>query len=337
MNKLLLIAALLFSAMTQAQTTNLQPDQLDYYLLQALNANAAQQRYALNHIGIQVLEEDRGYRITAVLEGYPAQQAGLYRGDLIVSAEGASFHPVFTFNMPAQAPDRFKANPRPVTLSVQRGASELQISVTPVFENLMDSYRSATLSSIQQFPSGNKTVAYLRLWVLSRNSSDLISYQRLFAELQGSDGLILDLRDSNGFLDRQQLDLVYRGAANPLPGLALESANSQSSLPTEGYRNPIALLINGHTRGGAELLASQLGALARVVTFGERTAGELGTWSQDEADDGLLYQPSDTDVNGTLFEGNGLEPETSQPYPFAQPGRVDPQFQTAMELLMGII
>ena len=207
--------------------------------------------------------------------------------------------------------------------------------MTPVFENLFDSYRSATLRSIQQFPSGNKMVGYVRLWVLSRNSNDLISYQELFAELEGSDGLILDLRDSTGFLDREQLELIYRGAANLAGGLEVDAPNLALPPAAHPYRNPIALLINGRTRGGAELFAYQLDRLARVVTLGESTAGEIGQWRGDES--GLHYTPADTDIDGKPFEGVGHAPENALTYPVSQAGRVDPQFQTAMELLMGII
>ena len=326
---------LLYSALSLAQPQTLQPGELDYYLQQALNAASAQQRFPLNHIGIQVVAESRGYRIAAVLEDYPAQLAGLYRGDLIESADGEAFHPVYSFNPAALAPDRFRADPTPKTLTVIRGDNELQIEVTPVFENLFDSYRSATLASIQQFPSGNKMVGYVRLWVLSRNSNDLLSYQQLFAELEGSDGLILDLRDSTGFLGVEQLDLVYRGSADLFTGFSAGPVQGQLLPPAQPYRNPIALLINGRTRGGAELFAFQLDRLARVVTLGESTAGEIGEWRGDET--GLNYNPVSTDIDGEQFEGVGHAPENELPYPVSQAGRVDPQFQTAMELLMGII
>jgi hypothetical protein len=37
------------------------------------------------------------------------------------------------------------------------------------------------------------------------------------------------------------------------------------------------------------------------------------------------------------IEGLGHPPENLQSYPATQPGRVDPQFQSAMDMLMGII
>lgn len=335
MRPILTIILSLLALAALAQSEDLQPDQLDYYLQQALNAPSAEQRYALNHIGIQVVREAQGYRVSAVLEDYPAQQAGLYRGDLLLSADGEDFHPVYSFNQASQAPDRFQADSTAVQLTVRRGDNQLQLSVVPVFENLFDSYRSATVSSIQRFPSGNKTVGYLRLWVLSRNSNDLISYQRLFAELEGTDGLILDLRDCIGFLDREQLELVYRGASNLFSGFQDDSYDRSAPQSVHAYRNPIALLINNRTRGGAELFAYQLDRLTRVVTLGESTAGKIGTWQA--TDSGLHYAPSSTAIDGATFEGKGHTPENELPYPVSQAGRVDPQFQTAMDLLMGII
>ncbi len=335
-----LCALLLCCMVISVQAQTLQFDQLDYYLHQALNAESATQRYALNHIGIQGKAEADGFLVTAVLESYPAQRAGLYRGDVIRSADGTAFHPLFSFNERDLAPNRFRANPRSVQLTIARGASELQLSVQPVFENLYDSFRSASLNSVQQFPSGNKTVGYLRLWLLSRNSNDLISYRRLFSELEGTDGLILDLRDSVGFLDREQLRLVYRGDSNLVPGTSAlldEIINSPVTTPADGYRNPIALLINSQTRGGAELFARQLDQLNRVITLGEQTAGQIGSWITTDDTDTMHYSSESILELPDSIEGLGHPPENLQSYPATQPGRVDPQFQAAMDMLMGII
>ncbi len=337
--KSLLSVLVLLTPWHFVKAQELLPDQLDYYLQQALIAEAAEQRLVLNHIGIQAQPVERGYLVSAVLETYPAQEAGLYRGDVIVSANGAPFHPVFSFNDRAMAPADFTALASAVELTVLRGDTELQLTVRPVFENLYDSYRSATISTAQQFPSGNKTVGYLRLWLLSRNSNDLISYRDLFAELAGTDGIILDVRDGAGFLDRDQLRLIYRGDSNPVTTLATADHNP-ITLSSDGYRNPVALLINGQTRGGAELFARQLAQLSRVITLGDQTAGLPGTWqtaSAGEEDNQpvLRYVPIADDVTDSAE--TSLVPENSHPYPVSQPGRVDPQFQAAMDMLMGII
>jgi carboxyl-terminal processing protease len=346
--RLLLLSLLLLlpaqKLLAQASTgETLDPGDLDYYLQQSLNADSAQNRLPLNHIGIQVIEHSDGFLVTAVLEGYPAQAAGIYRGDLIRQADGEAFHPVYSFNEPHLAPAGFSAASDSQTLLIRRADNDITVSVRPVFENLYDSYRSATLNSLQQFPAGNKTVAYLRLWVLSRATDDLIAYRSLFAELAGSDGLILDLRDSLGFLDRSQLQLVYRGDSDLFQ--ANDAAVQTELLPqpdfplpplASTYRNPIAILVNEYSRGGAELLAQQLDKLNRVITLGKPTAGELGTWQVEDGQ--IRYQPrAELLIDGLEVEGRGFSPERETDYPQSRSGRIDPQFQAAMDLLMGII
>ena len=339
---LTLTAGILWLQTATAQS--LGPDHLDYYLQQALQADRPGSRLPLNHIGVQGEEVPEGFLLTAVLEDYPAHQAGLYRGDIILRANGARFHPVYSFNSRDQAP-RFQPSRQPLLLELQRDDERLEVSVAPVFENLLDSYRSATLNSVQQFPSGNKMVGYLRLWVLSRNSADLIAYQQLFGELRGSDGIILDLRDAVGFVDPAQLQLIYRGATDLYqlaePGIPDWLRIPAHSAPLTGvapYRNPVALLINDRTRGGAELLAYQLDKLNRVISLGERSAGQLGDWIPGADQPVLNYQPATgLQVDGQQLESAGYLPERPVSYPRRQAGRIDPQFQAAMDLLMGII
>lgn len=61
--------------------------------------------------------------ITSVIDGTPAQQAGLRAGDEIIAADGTAFEPVGSF--------RGKVG-RSVVLEVQRGAAVVQIPVRPV-------------------------------------------------------------------------------------------------------------------------------------------------------------------------------------------------------------
>ena len=326
------------------------PGDLDYYLQQALQAQRPAARHALNHIGIQGQALADGFLITAVLEDYPAHRAGLYRGDVILQADGEAFHPVFSFNSRDRAPAGFAPAPAPVLLALQRGDQELEVSVSPVFESLLDSYRTATRNSLQQFPAGNKTVGYLRLWVVSRSTADLLAYQQLFGELRGSDGIILDLRDSVGFSDLAQLELLYRGASDgyqlslagdsdaTLPGWLQIPAQTPPRSSTDPYRNPVALLINDRTRGGAELLAYQWDKLNRVISLGDSTAGRLGDWMPGVDLASFDYRPaSELLVDDQSLEDRGYPPEREVPFPRQQTGRIDPQFQAAMDLLMGII
>ena len=237
--RLLLILGFALAGNTVAQTENWTDPQDDVLYQAALPSG---RRTAVYHIGIQGRMEGAGYRLSAVLESYPAHQAGLQRGDLLSAANGSAFNPATSF------PDA-----APVLLEFDRNGITMAVSVVPVLENLFDSYRTALLNSAQQFNVGNKVVAYVRLWGLSRSTNDLVSLQRVLRQLSLSDGLVLDLRDCYGFAGPEHL-AMFRGAG------AL-------------YTKPIALLINERTRGQLPLLVAGLADLDRVITVGSAITG----------------------------------------------------------------
>ena len=321
------------------------PDQLQYYLMQAFHADSAENRRPLNHIGIQVQPSATGYLVTAVLEGYPAHLAGINRGDVIHSVDALPYHPVYSFNTAASGPDGFPRSNTSYEISWRRNDSTWSANLIPVYENLYDSYRSATLNSIQVFPSGNKLVGYVRLWGFSRSSNDLASFRQILAEFDDCDGLIIDLRNAYGFLAHQHLDLLFpsRQRRFQLGGVITEHVDLShvESAPGDDYfQKPIAVLLNSATEGGAELLAYQLAKLERVITVGEATPGRIGDYRQASAAEsaGLEYRPAvETLIDGRVFESSGVQPQQVVPYPFSQSSRGDPQYQAALLTLLGII
>ena len=345
---LLLLPVFGFSspALSQAPDSDrLGPDQLQYYLMQAFHADSAENRRPLNHIGIQVQPSATGYLVTAVLEGYPAHLAGINRGDVIHSVDTLPYHPVYSFNTAAGGPGGFPQSNTSYEITWRRNDSTLSANLIPVYENLYDSYRSATLNSIQVFPSGNKLVGYVRLWGFSRSSNDLASFRQILAEFDDCDGLIIDLRNAYGFLAHQHLDLLFpsRRRLFRLGGVITEHVDLShvESAPGDDYfQKPIAVLLNSATEGGAELLAYQLAKLERVITVGEATPGRIGDYRQASAAEsaGLEYRPAvETLIDGRVFESSGVQPQQVVPYPFSQSSRGDPQYQAALLTLLGII
>ena len=345
---LLLLPVFGFSSLALSQAPDsdrLGPDQLQYYLMQAFHADSAENRRPLNHIGIQVQPSATGYLVTAVLEGYPAHLAGINRGDVIHSVDTLPYHPVYSFNTAAGGPGGFPQSNTSYEITWRRNDSTLSANLIPVYENLYDSYRSATLNSIQVFPSGNKLVGYVRLWGFSRSSNDLASFRQILAEFDDCDGLIIDLRNAYGFLAQQHLDLLFpsRRRRFQLGGVITEHVDLShvKSAPGDDYfQKPIAVLLNSATEGGAELLAYQLAKLERVITVGEATPGRIGDYRQASAAEsaGLEYRPAvETLIDGRVFESSGVQPQQVVPYPFSQSSRGDPQYQAALLTLLGII
>ncbi len=347
----LLIAVLCIQAAV-AQTPNaadIHDSELDFYLIQAFDADTVTERLALNHIGIQVALFDGSYLVTAALEGYPAHLAGIQRGDRIMSVNGQVFHPVYSFNSPNSGTADFSPVSSGYEVEFSRRGIIDAVQLTPVFENLYDSYRSSTLASTQIFSSGNKTVGYIRLWGLSRSTADLFTLEKTLRLFNDCDGLIIDLRNSYGYLSSKHIDMFVRSGRGYFTSSSPSHEHSriQQNFVTEisrPYLRPLAVLINSETRAGAELLAYGLSKVDRVITLGESTAGEIGNYRSepgnpaDRKGGNMHYSRADQPlIDGKIFEAVGVNPEETVPYPFEQSSRSDPQFETALSLLLGII
>jgi len=316
-------------------------DALDYYLIQAFQAPTARERIALNHIGIEVQAAAEGFLVTASLEDYPAHQAGIERGDIIVRVDGEPFHPVFSFNTQGSEPGEFVAATTAHLLEFERLGEVASVEINPVFENLYDSYRSATLQSVQEFSVGNKTIGYIRFWGLSRSTSDLFTLERTMRKFRDSDGLIIDLRNSYGFLSSKHLDLFVRNGRGTfeVSGASNQHVAVAQNFPpsaTRTFTRPIVVLVNSKTRGGAELFAHGLAKPGRITTLGESTAGKIGSYSLEG--NTLRYSPADQIlIDGQRFESRGVVPNDLIPFPFTQSRRSDPQFETTVDILLGRI
>ena len=286
------LIAVVVGALSEGILAAASAQSLDIYLEQAFAERRVEERQAIRHIGIQGQQIEKGFLVSAVLESYPAHRAGLRRGDVITQAEGADFDPIESFDSDTDSQVQSS-----YLLQVNRGEQELELSVSPIEENLYNSFRNATLNSVLEFSRGNKVIGYVRLWGLSRNTADLLSYTQIIEGLDHCDGIILDLRDSYGYEDP-----------------SLRSLFIPESLASDAYRKPVAILVNGQTRKGGESLTAALDHLERIISIGEPTAGES---------DALDY--------------TAHEPEYSLSFPTTESRRDDPQFETAVDILMGII
>ena len=231
------------------------PASLDEWLERSLTEKRIERQLALNHIGIAVTRAEDRHLVSAVLDNSPASTAGLRRGDELLAVDGAPYQPIRSLNSALSA--EINAAEGPVRLRVARGGAEREVTATPIFNNLFDSYRSAVEASVQQFNMGNKLIGYVRLWGVSRNTNDLVTLARIMADFRGTASLIVDLRNAAGYLGNEHLALF---------------------LPSEFgdyYSNPLTLIIDHSTTGPAEEFARELARLERVTSVGATTANGL--------------------------------------------------------------
>jgi len=314
---------------------DLTSDQLEFYLAQSFSASLSSQRVALNHIGVEIERHNNDYIISASLEGYPAHAAGLERGDIIHSIDGAPYHPVYSFNDENEDVNDFFPKPETYTLEFERGGNRQTIEIVTVFENLYDSYRSAAENSVLKFSSGNKVIGYVRLWGFSRSTNDFIALQTMLKQFDDCDGLILDLRNSFGFLAESHLDFFQQRSEGYTERDTVFFESIPFSQEIEYFTRPIAILINKKTRGGGELLVDALDGRERIMSIGQPSAGKTGLYINDPADQNkLIYNgPESSYANFDI----PVTPEYFADYPISLNTRSDPQYESAVSFLLGTI
>src|SRR5260370_1493887 len=123
--------------------------------------------------------------ITGVIEGTPAQQAGLLAGDEIVFADGAPFQPVQSF--------RGKVD-KEVVLGLRRAGAFMQISVTPVDIEPNKMFLDGLKASARIIRANGRSIGYVHAWCYA-GSAYPRALDRLLSPnpLYDADALIWDL------------------------------------------------------------------------------------------------------------------------------------------------
>ncbi len=262
--------------------------------------------------------------ITAVIDGTPAQQAGLRAGDEIVAADGTAFEPVGSF--------RGKVG-QSVVLEVHRGASVMQISVVPVDLEPTKMFLRGLESSARIIEANGRRIGYVHVWCYAGSI-----YQRALefllsqGALKDADALIWDLRDGWGGAQPEYLDLFNARA----PTMQVTDQSGTSEFVNVKWRKPVAMLINGGTRSGKEVLAYGFKKYRLGELIGTRTEGAVLAATAFLIGSGLLLLAvEDVRVDGERLEGVGVTPTIEVQAGAPSAGSDDPQLSRAAAVLSG--
>ena len=146
-----------------------------------------------------------------------------------------------------------------------------------------------------------------------------------------ADALIVDFRGGWGGCNPGFVTLFDPAA----PDLVQTGRDGQKTVWSPTWRKPLAVLIDGGTRSGKEVVSRALQRHKRAILVGERTAGAVVAGQPHLLADGslLFLAVHDVDVDGERLEGVGVKPDVQVPagLEFAE-GR-DPQLERALEVL----
>ncbi len=264
--------------------------------------------------------------IAGVIEGAPAHKAGVLLGDEIVSADGEPFRPVASFRGKVGAA---------ASLAIRRtaGAAPIAISVAPANLRPNEMFLSGLKDSARVIAAGEHAkIGYVHVWsYASRRYQSALEDLIAGGPLKDADALIWDLRDGWGGAQPQYLDLFNPRA----PTMQVTARNGDVSFVDVKWRKPVAMLINGATRSGKEVLAYGFKEYKLGELIGTRTEGAvLAATAFLIGEEGLLLLAvEDVLVDGKRLEGVGVTPTIEVPFdPRYAAGR-DPQLDRAVEVL----
>ncbi|WP_164940620.1 S41 family peptidase [Bradyrhizobium zhanjiangense] len=323
----------MLSELHASHTRYYTPYEPEYYQLSDIFAGALRRRGLervfpsgrISYPGVGVLSrlDTQGRSmITGVVDGTPAQQAGLLAGDLIVFADGAPFQPVQSF--------RGRVG-KEVVLRLRRAGAFTQISVTPVEIEPNKLFLDGLKASARIIPANGRSIGYVRVWcyagsVYQRTLEHLLSQ----SPLNGADALIWDLRDGWGGAIPGYLDLFNTRA----PTIQVTDRNGANELENVKWRKPVAMLVNGGTHSGKEILAYGFKKYRLGEVIGSRTEGAVLAATAFLIDGGLLLLAvGDVQVDGERLEGVGVAPTIEVQADPASMGLGDPQLNRAIAVL----
>lgn len=311
-----------------SHTERYTPDDPGYYGLLAIFEPLFQKNPEVESLGLGLVEREDGWFVSRAFPGGPGEAAGLRRGDLLVSADGAPFHPIRSL--------RGKAG-RPVSLEVRsrRDGPARTVSATPRLAHPKQEWLEAQRAGTRLLESRGMRVAYAPLWSCAGDDHRELLKEALQGDLAEAQALIVDLRGGWGGCNPDFVSLF-----NPMvPELVrIDREGRRSALPA-AWTRPLVVLIDGGSRSGKEAVSRALQRHRLATLVGERTAGAVLAGKPILLSDGsLLYLAvSDIQVDGERLEGVGVTPDVpvASELPYAE-GR-DPQLDRALEVAVGKI
>ena len=240
-----------------------------------------------------------------LVPGSPAEKAGIVAGDLIVSVNGKLYKGMALIDVVKDI--RGKAGDK-VTLTVLRGDKLVSIAI---MREVLSYDAVSTFST-------SDGLGYVRIRSFNEKTVGMLKTALTELGNKGAKALVLDLRDNQGGL----FDAAVSSAELLLPpgtgivtlkkrGQKDETFTAKGAPLLVGL--PMAVMVDGQTSSGAELLTAALQEGRHATVVGVRT---FGKWSLQSVDDelgngyaakytiGRFQSPA-----GRSFQGVGLTPD----------------------------
>ena len=217
-------------------------------------------------IGVTVaLDPTTGYpRAEIVHNNTPAQEAGVQEGDLFIAIDGEEITPNTDITLLAQKL-RGQAGTQ-VAVTVLRNAETLEITITRA---------NVTIDRVEYRMLDNQ-IGYMRITEFTGNALELFHEAIAFFEVQGAQGIVLDLRSNPG----GYLDYAVEMADTFLPSGVIVTTKTKEGKEEEYTSDaqclglPLAVIINEGSASASEVLTGALVDYDVAITVGTTSYGK---------------------------------------------------------------
>lgn len=291
----------------------------------------AELRGSFDGVGIQVDVRDGQLRVTAPLDGSPAEQAGIRPGDIIVRVDERDVR-----GMTSTEVVPLIRGPRgsSVTLTISREGSSDLLPFTLV--------RAEIRLSAVRVRMLDQQVGYVRISSFNRGVSAEVNARLAELMARHPTGLVLDLRSNPGGFVSSAVETTSQFLRD---GVIFYQRNAggedQEFRPTtttgQAADVPIVVLVNRGTASAAEITAAALRDNGRAVLLGEQTFGKGTVQSIRQLSDrsGLrLTSAHWLTPNRIPIHGLGLSPDISVDAPLSPTVESDAAVDAAVQYLL---
>jgi carboxyl-terminal processing protease len=240
-------------------------------------------------LGVVVSQRDGDLIIVSPMEDSPGFKAGLLPGDKIVKIDGESTEKLDLND----AVNRLRGEPgTKITLTIVRSGTKEIKDYTLTRENIkVASVKDAKILPAEQ--GGEFKIGYARITQFNSPTADDLAKKLDELEKQGMQALVLDLRYNPGGLLNSAVDVAGQflppktlvvSTEGRVPSQSRTYRTDDKTKPRPKY--PLAILINGGSASGSEIVAGALKDLNRAILVGETTFGKGSVQSVIQLQDG---------------------------------------------------
>ena len=297
-------------------------DRWSYYIsAKDYDAHREQEENAYVGVGItiQQQEDDSGFLIAAVIDGGPAQEAGIAVNDLLIGVEDQDVRGMTMEEGAALVKGKEGTK---VSLTVLRKGERMTLSVE----------RRRIEQPVAEGEMLENGIGLVRIYNFDARCAEetIAAIEKLRTE--GAKKLILDVRNNpGGFADERVKLLDYLLPEGDLFRSVSYDGKEQVDTSDANYLDmPMAVLVNGNSYSAAEFFAAALQEYEAAVVVGEPTVGkgyyqqtiQLGDGSAVNLSTGKYFTPK-----GNSLADKGITPTV----------RVDVDEETASAIYYGTI